>query len=347
MPRIAWAHYRRIYFRHFYYDWICTLVRQKKFNLAFINIGWDYFQVVAMFTDADVNWPPILYEFYIFLSFFSFDIDIVTPECLLPELGYETKFYGIILSPLYVGLIVLLAFLIYTCFNQCFLKQKRNKTAWAKFFSAYWMSIYFLYITVTRKALEIFNCNPTKPFDGYLYTEFVDYQCDSGLCRCGDPDHLQYRLVAPAVLALLIITLGFPLYVMYVVRRYHVLIKEDQILRAYEIGDTENENPDAFHIRIQYHKMYYHFKPGKVYWIVIIIFRKTLIAFAALVFRSNPGFQLAFVLLVLFLSYILQVQNQPFMSTVQRNETIRIHKHKTYVEKNETHILIQKKLMRH
>ena len=27
--------------------------------------------------------------------------------------------------------------------------------------------------------------------------------------------------------------------------------------------------------------MYYHFKPGKVYWIVIIIFRKTLIAFAA------------------------------------------------------------------
>jgi len=131
---------------------------------------------------------------------------------------------------------------------------------------------------------------------------------------------------------------------MYVVKKHHVLVKEDQILRAYEIGDTKNENPDAFHIRIQYHKMYYHFKPGKVYWIVIIIFRKTLIAFAALVFRSNPGFQLAFVLLVLFLSYILQVQNQPFMSTVQRNETIRIHKHKTYVEKNPVHISIQAKI---
>ena len=121
------------------------------------------------------------------------------------------------------------------------------------------MSIYFLYITVTRKALEIFNCNPTTPYDGYLYTEFVDYQCDSGLCRCGDPDHLQYKLVLPAVLALLIITLGFPLYVIYVVKKHHTLVKEDQILRAYEIGDTPNENPDAFHIRIQYHKMYYHF----------------------------------------------------------------------------------------
>jgi hypothetical protein len=317
---------------------------KKNFNLAFINIGWDYFQVVAMFTDADVNWPPILYEFYIFLSFFSFDVDIVTPECLLPELGYEAKFYGIILSPLYVGLVVLIAFFIYSCYHQGFLQRKRDKTAWARFFSAYWMSIYFLYITVTRKALEIFNCNPTTPYDGYLYTEFVDYQCDSGLCRCGDPDHLQYRLVLPAVLALLIITLGFPLYVIYVVKKHHTLVKEDQILRAYEIGDTPNENPDAFHIRIQYHKMYYHFKPGKVYWIVIIIFRKTLIAFAALVFRSNPGFQLAFVLLVLFLSYILQVQNQPFMSTVQRNETIRIHKHKTYVEKNQVHISIQAKI---
>ena len=36
----------RIYFCNFYYDCICTLVRQKNFNLAFINIGWDYFKLL-------------------------------------------------------------------------------------------------------------------------------------------------------------------------------------------------------------------------------------------------------------------------------------------------------------
>ena len=119
MSRITWPVITAFFFAILimigFVHWLDT----KKFNLAFINID-GLSQVVAMFTDADVAWPPILYQFYVFLSFFSFDIDIVTPECLLPELGYETKFYGIILSPLYVGLIVFLAFLLYTCYNQGF-----------------------------------------------------------------------------------------------------------------------------------------------------------------------------------------------------------------------------------
>ena len=70
---------------------------KRRFNLAFINIGWDYFQVLAMFTDCDVDWPPALKHLYRALSFFSFDIDIVAPECLVPDFPYETKFWMVIL----------------------------------------------------------------------------------------------------------------------------------------------------------------------------------------------------------------------------------------------------------
>jgi hypothetical protein len=74
--------------------------------------------------------------------------------------------------------------------------------------------------------------------------------------------------------------------------------------------------------------MYYHFKPGKVYWIVFIIARKGFISAAGLLFRANPGFQLAFVLLVLFWAYTMQVKNQPFMSSVERKVVILEHQAK-------------------
>ena len=75
-------------------------------------------------------------------------------------------------------------------------------------------------------------------------------------------------------------------------------------------------------------KRYYHFKPGKVYWITFIIARKGMVSTAGLLFRANPGFQLAFVLLVLFWAYVQQVKNQPFMSSVERTKVILEHQAK-------------------
>ena len=70
-------------------------------------------------------------------------------------------------------------------------------------------------------------------------------------------------------------------------------------------------------------RRYYHFKPEKCYWIVFIILRKFWIAFAGLIFRGNPTFQLAIVLLVLFWAYMMQVQNRPYMSSAERGNVIR------------------------
>ena len=49
------------------------------------------------------------------------------------------------------------------------------------------------------------------------------------------------------------------------------------------------------------------------------------IAFAGLMFRGSAGFQLAFVLMILFTSYVLQVQNRPYMSTAERNLVLKEH----------------------
>merc|ERR1711871_205533 len=99
-------------------------------------------------------------------------------------------------------------------------------------------------------------------------------------------------------------------------------------LRAGGVGDEKDTNPNAFIIRQRFHKLYYHFKPGKIYWIVYILARKFCIAFAALMFRGNPGFQLSFILLVLFCCFVLQVKHRPFMSSMERDKVLESHQEK-------------------
>jgi len=51
-----------------------------------------------------------------------------------------------------------------------------------------------------------------------------------------------------------------------------------------------------------------------LYWILVVLLRKFGIAFASLMFRGNPTFQLAVILIVLFTNFTLQVRYRPYMS---------------------------------
>ena len=105
-----------------------------------------------------------------------------------------------------------------------------------KLVASFVLVFYFLYLSVTRRALDVFNCNPVDPDDGYLYTEFTSIDCEAGLCRCDDPDELQAQLVPYAVLCIVFYSIGFPLYVVWVTWYYRIQIKLDQLLRAHDMG---------------------------------------------------------------------------------------------------------------
>ena len=179
---------------------------------------------------------------------------------------------------------------------------------------------------VTRRAFSIFDCNPPTPPDGYKYTSFTSVNCDGGLCRCDDEEErTQLDLQAPAAVFILLYTLGYPLFVMYVVLNHKNEIKEDQILRANDLGDTRSTNPHAYLLRKRFHKLYYHFKPGKVYWMLPLLARKAIINVFMLVFRANTIFMYAAILMVLFIAYIAQVKHNPFMSPLERQTVRRDH----------------------
>jgi len=311
-------------------------LNKKKFNLAFISIGFDYFQVLAVFASSDVPWPDIMVDFFRFIEFFSFSIDITAPECVMPDFTFEMKWGITMMIPLFALGIFILMHVVYF-FEKLFFQRI---TGWKKLnehgtllIAMFTVMLYFLYLPLTRKVLEIFNCNPVVPDDGYLYTEWTSINCEGGLCRCWQDGEPQMQLFPYAVVFFAIYSVGFPVFAAYVILTNLNRCKEDQLLRAMDLGDSLATNPECYTLRLKYHKLYYHFKPGKVYWIIVILVRKFFVAMAALMFRDNPTFQLSFILLVLFASFVLQVKHRPFMSSVEREKEIDRHKMKATEEK--------------
>ena len=91
---------------------------------------------------------------------------------------------------------------------------------------------------------------------------------------------------------------------------------------------TRSKSKDFYDVRKRHHQLYYHFKPGKVYWLSVIIFRKFAMSLIALFFRANIIFMLATMLFVLFINYVLTAKHRPYMSTVERERVKESHLNK-------------------
>jgi hypothetical protein len=303
----------------------------KQFNVAFISIGIDYIQILALFSRAEIQWPALMRKMFTIFSLFNFNIDIVQPECLIPNLDYRWKWYFTMTLPMAAFILLTLMFVFSLIAKKVARRsddKHMNAENWNKTLATFTMAFYYIYLSVTRRALDIFNCNPSIPSDGYMYTEFTSVACEGGLCKCNEPGTVQQFLVPFALAGLIVYSIGFPAFIGYIVYRHRGVIVEDQIMRAHGLATTRKMNAAAYHISQRWHKMYYHFKPDKVYWIVLIITRKLAIAFVGLMLRSNPGFQLACCLLIMFICYVLQVRYKPYMSMIERRQVIKNHRDK-------------------
>merc|ERR1712195_268364 len=331
--------------------------QSHKINISILSIGVDYFQVLSIFSGLRVRWPFWVKEVLQILSLFNFNIDIAAPECIFTGFDYKTKWWITVLLPAIFGCLLLFMFIfimLIKCIKQvcgCASKGVKYTSHGSKLLATFVLVFYFLYLAVVRRALDVFNCNPVEPDDGYLYTEFTSIDCEAGLCRCNDPDELQQKLVPWAIVFLIVYAIGFPLYVIWVTWYYRIQIKLDQLLRAYDLGEDRENSPDSgdvlftprkccfglctrskskdfYDVRKRHHQLYYHFKPGKVYWLSVIIFRKFAMSLIALFFRANIIFMLATMLFVLFINYVLTAKHRPYMSTVERERVKESHKNK-------------------
>jgi hypothetical protein len=194
-------------------------------------------------------------------------------------------------------------------FHKRFIKNRRNKlhSHIHTMIGVSLVLMYYGYLYITRTTLDIFNCGPTNPDDGFEYMEAV-------FVKCYEPGGLHNNLFPWAVFFFLFYSCGYPAVVGFILWRGRESAKEDQLLRANGTGATRKTNPNCYDFRKRYHKLYYNFKPDFVWWILVIILRKFLVSLAAIIFRKNASFQMAIILMVLFGSFAVQVIYRPYMS---------------------------------
>jgi len=74
---------------------------------------------------------------------------------------------------------------------------------------------------------------------------------------CYEEDSLQVTLIPIALLALAVYTVGFPIACAYLLfsKENAKKAREDQILRAQDLGHNRKTNPNCFEFRLRYHRL--------------------------------------------------------------------------------------------
>ena len=215
------------------------ILNRKAVNLAFLTIGMDYFQVLALFARSRVRWPAMIKDIFHIMSVFNLNLEITAPECSIPDLGYQAKWFGIETLPLAAAGLFLICHVAILFKKRCIMGRKKRLNSHASALVAMLLvMMYVLYLFITRTVLDVFNCAPTDPPDGHEYLEVV-------FEPCWEAGSIQMTLLPFAILALLGYTIGYPAVVWLALWKNKFKIMEDQLLRAKGMGNTRLQNPNA------------------------------------------------------------------------------------------------------
>jgi len=299
-------------------------VAKADIQIAPLSLSLDFAQVLAILARSKVPWPPIVLDIFRVLSAFNLNIDIVAPQCLVPNVGYIAQWTAVMMLPLAALALFGLCHVSLYLYKVCVLGRTKDKRC--NHYPILLMMgsgmLYVMYLQLTRTILDVWNCSPTTPPDGKLYLSVVFEEC-------GLPGGVQMTLLPFAIIAFCVYTVAYPAAVATLLYRSRDLVVEDQLLRARGLGKERSTNPNAFDTRKSLHKLYYYFKPNYApYWIMFVLLRKFGVAVVSLLFVNNAAYQLATLLLVIFLSYTAQVYVMPYMSRDDMTDVIRDHEQK-------------------
>ncbi len=288
-------------------------------NYAICNIFIDYAQVVAVFVQADVPWPGQLRAAFVYLSALNFNlVEILGVECTV-ALSYSDKFFGYLIAPVFFGLCCFVLFVILRCLTFCMKKGKDGMKAAENLannvLGMYLIGFNIMYLMICRTTMDVFNCQAMVPSDGFTYMV-------STHDKCYEEGGVHMSLLPFAAASLIVYSLGFPLGLAWIISRNSESIDKDMILRAKQ-QHHQREMSQSYCISLRYGRFYKYFRPDCKQWNFVIAMRKFFLAVTALLFRSNPTFQLSIALLGMFTAFVYQVVKRPYWSMEEREQYVR------------------------
>eukprot|EP00937_MAST-01D_sp_MAST-1D-sp2_P004176 g4176.t1 len=146
------------------------LISKKGPNLSALSIGVNFFQMYSMFGNFSLNWPSSVARTFELSSFFRLELSVVSPECSA-DVSYWWKFVVMQMMPL--GMLACYAILfVFMYLGKRYILGRRGTKATSHVLSmlnAFIMTLDLLYITLTEKVVEIFDCSQNA--DGRYYLQ--------------------------------------------------------------------------------------------------------------------------------------------------------------------------------
>lgn len=298
---------------------ICTLLiayslrlRGASLELGRLAIIADYFQGLAVLGSTRAPWPPAVRELLHTLSAFSFNLDVLAPECFALGVTYQRKFVFVLALPVAaLGLLAALA-LGGLAFKRCVLgRRQRLNRHLAALASVSLSVLVFGYLPLLRVTLDALNCVPALPPDLHRYLQSVGTTA-SGDCEA--PTGVYRTLLPLSITSCALYVLGIPAFIALLMTGSRERVTLDQHLRAVGIGDDRLSNPQAYSTRKALGRLYGAYRPPIAWvWPIIQLLRKAALGVAAVLFSGSSAFQLAACCLVGVIGLVLQASYAPFM----------------------------------
>jgi hypothetical protein len=220
-------------------------LNNKNINLALISIGTDWAQIVAMFARTRIAWPQLVKDLFLLLSAFNFNLELIAPECAIPNVTYAGKWLFVEGMPLFAWSVLIMVFLWRSFVKVCILgveKKKRYNHAHVVVATGVVVQR-VLYLYMTRSTLDVFNCSPTDPPDYDKDGKMILYMAWNLSIKCNEPGGTHLFLLPFAIVALAIYVVGLPVLSLWWLWKNKAVIKYDQLLRAQIAGDDKATNP--------------------------------------------------------------------------------------------------------
>jgi hypothetical protein len=325
-----------------------AIISWLKINIGVISIGIDYFQIIGLFASPKIPWPKQMVTVFDYMSASSANIDLAAPECMGQGGGMAAHEKWFLTMFLPLGVLMLLVGgvgldLLITILKDTKKKAKaiargtQNKNGSGKdikveiekrigtVVSVFLTIFYLVYVNLTKKATDIFNCAAADPPDDPVApTLYMSIDPSQECWRPGTWETgMHVKLIPWALACCLCYSLAFPLFLYFKFTKNKQVIFEDQLLNAQDRGEVAKTNPN-FSFRKRYSTMYKNYKPDHWYWAIVLMVKKLAICFTGLMFRRNPMFQLSVAILVLFTCFVLQVLHRPFMSMEEKAAVVKM-----------------------
>lgn len=311
---------------------LCFILHFMSINFLSWPIGFlcaDWGQIMSLYSRLRIPWPTNVSTVILGSSVTTLNLDLVAPECTLPEVTLIGKWIAIEALPFFIIIVLLLIFFLKEAVWPCLIGNRctpsladlsvRLRPYWATFVYAF--RLLFLYLC--RNTLDIFNCRPTTPStDGYLYL-------DGDLTvRCYEEGSPQMILLPYACAGIFIYLFVLPMIAFRELRKNRDVILYDMLAVARGsslITQTSKGLESDRQFRDCFHPLYQHFIPHAWYWEFVIGFRKFAIIGVSILFSSNASFQQGLVLLILLISSWLHLRVRPYFSHERASRLLEVY----------------------